>query len=481
MTEEGTTTEAYHMTTPFDNVRANCVRLEEIEETADFNLCSHYHTPTTKTKVTLPDGSRQCIAHDLTTKENLGIGKLVGQLYILDHTSFIVPKKIHDVSVFVSCEQLNSVLPSIEDSSAVLWHKHLGHASVEAIHCISSIKVKDFSSFSPCDEPHNYKQAVERPEWVEAMNQELLALENNDTWVVAPLPPGKKAIDCKRVYKLKLKDDGSTERSFSWPLQQLDINNAFLHGYLDGEIYMRPPEGYSIASGMVCRLKHSLYGLKQASRQWYQKFTLKLLVYGFSQSAYDHCLFLKGSGTDFIALIIYVDDVLLTGPSLKLLADVNAYLDAFFTIKDLGAARFFLGLQIAWSKEGLSLHQGKYIHDIISDAGLLDAKSTTMPLPASIKLSQEGGAALTDPEPYRRLVGRLLYLGFTRPDISHSVQQLSQLIQHPCETHWRAALHVIQYLKGTSTTGLFFHPPTPCNYRHFVTLIGPLAVTPIGP
>ncbi|KAL0307924.1 UNVERIFIED_CONTAM: hypothetical protein Sangu_3002700 [Sesamum angustifolium] len=135
---------------------------------------------------------KQLQVQDLTAKETLAIGKLVGQLYILDHTLFIVPKKIHDISF--SCEHLNFVLPSIDDNSAILWHKRLGHASVETIHHISSIKVNDFSSFCPCDEPHNYKQAVEGPKWGETMNQELLALEKNDTWAITPLPPGKKAI-----------------------------------------------------------------------------------------------------------------------------------------------------------------------------------------------------------------------------------------------------------------------------------------------
>ncbi|KAL0373953.1 UNVERIFIED_CONTAM: Retrovirus-related Pol polyprotein from transposon RE1 [Sesamum radiatum] len=157
----------------------------------------------------------------------------------------------------------------------------------------------------------------------------------------------------------------------------------------------------------------------------------------------------------------------LTGPSMDLLTDVELHLDGLFTIKDLGAARFFLGLQIARSDVGLHLHQSKYIHDIVSDAGLLDAKSVTTPFSLGLKLSQDSGAALFDPEPYRRLVGRLLYLGFTRPDISYCVQQLSQFIQQPCEGHSRAALHVVRYLKGTPTTGLFFPASNSFQLRAF--------------
>ncbi|KAL0427173.1 UNVERIFIED_CONTAM: Retrovirus-related Pol polyprotein from transposon TNT 1-94 [Sesamum latifolium] len=254
-------------------------------------------------------------------------------------------------------------------------------------------------SLSNLQEPHHYKQVVLRAEWVEAMHQELLALEKNDTWEVVPLPPGKTAIGCKWVYKLKLKDDGSVDRckarlvakgfnqvegvdyvevfspvakavtfrlflaiasAFSWPLQQLDINNAFLHGFLDEEIFMRPPEGYSVAPGMVCRLKRSLYGLKQASRQWNQEFTSKLVSYGFTQSANDHCLFIRGFGTTFVALLIYVDDVLLTGPSLDLLTSVKLYLDDLFTIKDLGAARFFLAFKLLVPMRGYTFIKARF-------------------------------------------------------------------------------------------------------------------------
>ncbi|KAL0409570.1 UNVERIFIED_CONTAM: Retrovirus-related Pol polyprotein from transposon RE1 [Sesamum radiatum] len=284
------------------------------------------------------------------------------------------------------------------------------------------------------------------------MRQEIRALEQNHTWKVTSLPPGKKPIRCRWVYKLKLKDDGSVERckarlvakgfsqvegvdyvdvfspvakavilrvflvvcsGSSWPLHQLDVNNAFLHGYLDEEIFMVPPEGYSVQPG-------------------------------------------QGTGDNFLALLVYIDDVQLTGPSYELIAEVKAYLHGLFTIKDLGLARYFLGLQIARSASGTNLNQAKYIQDILIDTGLSVAKAATTPLPQGLKLSADGGAVLSNPEPYRRLVGRLLYLGFTRPDISYNVQQLSQFLQKPCDEHWNTALHVVRYLKDTSSTGLFF-------------------------
>ncbi|KAL0431494.1 UNVERIFIED_CONTAM: Retrovirus-related Pol polyprotein from transposon RE2 [Sesamum radiatum] len=220
---------------------------------------------------------------------------------------------------------------------------------------------------------------------------------------------------------------------------------------------MSPPEGYTKAlQGQVCKLKRSLYGLKQASRQWNLELTTKLLDFGFHQSPHDHCLFVKRTDQYFLALLVYVDDILLTGSSISELDAVKAYLDHLFTIKDLGPAKYFLGLQLARSSHGFLITQTKYLTDILQDANLMDAKPAATPLPPGFKFSQEEGSLLPSPDSYRRLVGRLLYLGFSRPDISFAVQQLSQFLQHPRISHWSAAIHVLRYLRGTMSLGLFF-------------------------
>ncbi|KAL0397599.1 UNVERIFIED_CONTAM: Retrovirus-related Pol polyprotein from transposon RE2 [Sesamum calycinum] len=137
--------------------------------------------------------------------------------------------------------------------------------------------------------------------------------------------------------------------SHSWPVHQLDINNAFLHGFLDEEVYITPPDGYSAPPGQVCKLQRSLYGLKQASQQWNREFTLKFAEFGFKQSAHDHCLFIKPAPQGFVALLVYVDDILVMAPTEDLISEIKQYLDALFTIKDLGYAKYFLGLEIARS------------------------------------------------------------------------------------------------------------------------------------
>ncbi|KAL0373398.1 UNVERIFIED_CONTAM: Retrovirus-related Pol polyprotein from transposon RE1 [Sesamum radiatum] len=206
--------------------------------------------------------------------------------------------------------------------------------------------------------------------------------------------------------------------SNNWPIHQVDINNAFLYGSLDEEIYLSAPDGYRIATGKVCKLRRSLYGLKQASRQWNLELTNQLTSYGFTQSSHDHCMFTQHTTAGIIILLVYVDDVLITGPSQPHIDKVKHFLHFAFTIKDLGPAKYFLGLEIARSAAGLSVTQHKYIRDIILDAGLQDSKPAHTPLPLGLKLSIQDAAPLLDPEPYRRLIGRLLYLSFTRPDVS---------------------------------------------------------------
>ncbi|KAL2230632.1 UNVERIFIED_CONTAM: Retrovirus-related Pol polyprotein from transposon RE2 [Sesamum indicum] len=346
------------------------------------------------------------------------------------------------------------------------------------------------------NEPQSYIQACKDQHWVDAMNQELRALADNQTWVLTSLPPGKRTIGSRWVYKVKLKPDGTVDRykarlvakgynqiegidyldsffpvaksvtvclllslatSKSWPLLQLDVNNAFLHSHLEEDVYMEPPAGLlDVIPGQVCKLQNSLYGLKQASRQWNLELTTQLLAFGFRQSSHEHCLFIKRSASEFTVLLVYVDDIILTGSSEHALQSIKDHLHRLFTIKDLGPAKYFLGLEIARSSHGLHVSQHKYLLDILTDCSILNATPAPTPLPFGLKLVLDDGALLPDPGRYRHLVGRLLYLGFTRPNISFIVQQLSQFLQAPRTSHWDAALHVLRYLKGTSSTGLFF-------------------------
>ena len=220
------------------------------------------------------------------------------------------------------------------------------------------------------------------------MATKIVALEANNTWTLTPLPANKKPIGCKWVYKIKYKYDGSIERykarlvakgftqkeginytkTFShvskmvsikcllvvatvkgWYLDQLDVNNAFLHGNLSEEIYMALPLGFQSQGEMVCKLNKSLYGLKQASRQWFAKFSTTLIQLGFVQSKADYSLFTRQKGHCFMVLLVYVDDVLIACNDKEEVDQFKVLLDQKFKLKDLGDLRYFLGLEIARS------------------------------------------------------------------------------------------------------------------------------------
>ncbi|RVW97674.1 Retrovirus-related Pol polyprotein from transposon RE1 [Vitis vinifera] len=219
-----------------------------------------------------------------------------------------------------------------------------------------------------------------------SMQSELAALEANHTWSLTSLPPGKKPIGCRWVYKIKRHSDGTIERfkarlvakgytqlegidyhdTFSptakmitvrcllalaaaqnWSLHQLDVNNAFLHDDLHEEIYMSPPPGLRRqGENLVCHLHKSLYGLKQASRQWFAKFSTAIQAAGFVQSKADYSLFTCRKGKSFTALLIYVDDILITGNDVKAIVALKQFLHSHFRIKDLGDLKYFLGIEV---------------------------------------------------------------------------------------------------------------------------------------
>jgi hypothetical protein len=352
-------------------------------------------------------------------------------------------------------------------------------------------------------EPKTFIQASKHECWQNAMKAELDALSLNKTWTIVDLPAGKTPIGCRWVYRIKYHADGTIERykarlvakgftqmegvdyfeTFSpvaklttvrvllalaaakgWFLEQLDINNAFLHGDLNEEVYMSLPPGFEIpnsdCSSKVCRLHKSLYGLKQASRQWNHKLTTTLISLGYSQSQADHSLFVKASDSTFTALLVYVDDIVLTGNSMFEINYVKQILDNRFKIKDLGPLRFFLGLEVARTKAGISLNQRKYALELLNDSGNLATKPATTPCDPSTKLTNEGSTPYSDHTAYRRLIGRLIYLTHTRPDITFSVQQLSQYVSQPLESHFHAANRVLRYLKSAPSQGLFFPAST---------------------
>ncbi|PNX71839.1 putative copia-type protein [Trifolium pratense] len=254
-----------------------------------------------------------------------------------------------------------------------------------------------------------------------------------------------------------------------WPLYQLDVNTAFLHGDLNEEVYnMKPPPGLSLPSpNLVCKLQRSLYGLKQASRQWNTKLTDTLTSSGYIQSKSDYSLFTKQRSSGFTVILVYVDDLVLGGTDIDEITHIKTLLDTKFSIKDLGTLKDFLGFEVARTKAGISLCQTKYTLDLIKDAGLLGAKPCNTPMKPQLQLHKSSGEAISDPTTYRRLVGRLLYLTHTRPEIAYTVSKLSQFLAAPTNEHMLAEFHVLKFLKQSPGQGLFFSCDSPLNLKGF--------------
>lgn len=244
-----------------------------------------------------------------------------------------------------------------------------------------------------------------------------------------------------------------------WEIHQMDVNNVFLQGDLHDEVYMTVPQGF-IDTGnkqKACRLLKSLYGLKQASRQWNIKFTSVLISAGFTQSHHDYSLFIKKVVGKIVIVLVYVDDLLITGNDFQIIAETKLVLQTNFKIKDLGHLRFFLGIEFARNSTGIVMHQRKYVLELISDLGLSGTKPVHSPMELNVKFTTvafdkhigitTSDPPLQDPSGYQRLIGRLIYLTVTRPDICFSVQCLSQFMQNPKSSHMEAALRIVRYLK----------------------------------
>ncbi|XP_024641636.1 uncharacterized mitochondrial protein AtMg00810-like [Medicago truncatula] len=220
---------------------------------------------------------------------------------------------------------------------------------------------------------------------------------------------------------------------------------------------MKIPQGLEgIPPHKVCKLDKSLYGLKQASRKWYEKLSHFLISAGYASVTSDPTLFIKRTTSTITVLLVYVDDIVLAGNDLDEIQLIKNSLHNVFGIKDLGILKFFLGLEVAHSAKGITICQQQYCLDLLNKTGTLGCKPSSIPMDPSQRLHRDDSEPYVDASEYRALVGKLLYLTSTRPDISFTVQQLCQFLDSPTATHFKAAHKVLRYLKTSPGTGLFF-------------------------
>jgi hypothetical protein len=360
----------------------------------------------------------------------------------------------------------------------------------------------------PAEEPKCYSQASRFAEWRNAMSNEFSALMHNATWTLVPPSPCKNLVGCKWVFKIKRKSDGTIDRykaqlitkgfhqqpgidfgetyspvvkpttirlvlslavTNNWPIRQLDVQNAFLHGDLQEAVYMTQPPGFihPLKPHHVCHLRKALYGLKQAPRAWYSRLSSTLNEMGFRRSHADTSLFIHNMGSEFIYILIYVDDILVTGPNHSMIAQLIKRLQCDFVLKDLGPLTFFLGIEAIRVPLGLVLSQQRYITNLLKKTNMDKAKPVASPMSTIAQLSLFNGDSFSDMTLYRIVVGSLQYLSLTRPDISFAVNKVCQFMHKPTVHHWSAVKRILRYLQQTLSLGLLIRKDSSTNLQAF--------------
>ncbi len=408
------------------------------------------------------------------------------------HSSSVVQPTQHSIAVDRPRRQINPPKRLIEECNIAAY----------ALSCAEEVEGNA--------EPSNYNEAITSADcnnWMTAMQDEMESLEKNGTWDLVKLPKEKKHVRCKWIfkrkegispneaarYKARLVAKGysqipgidyndvfspvvkhSSIRTLlsivamrDYELEQLDVKTAFLHGELDEDIYMDQPEGFVIPGkeDFVCKLKKSLYGLKQSPRQWYKRFDSFMLSNGFKRSNYDSCVYLKTVNGSAIYLLLYVDDMLIAAKDKSEIAKLKSQLSNEFEMKDLGAAKKILGMEIIRDRKAgkLYLSQQGYIEKVLRRFNMHDAKPVSTPLAAHFKLSSalcpesEYDIEYMSRVPYSSAVGSLMYaMVCSRPDLSHALSVVSRFMANPGKEHWKAVQWIFRYLRGSSNACLQF-------------------------
>lgn len=348
--------------------------------------------------------------------------------------------------------------------------------------------------------PTTYKEAMsskEADKWQKAMNDEMSALGENETFELTTLPPDRKAVGGKWVYTVKSGPNGEQQHkaryvakgysqiqdidyqeTFSptarmtsirtlvhlavqndWEVHQMDVKAAFLNAPIDVELYVEQPEGYEVKSKsgkkLVLKLNKSLYGLKQSGRNWNTKLHEQLLEQGFAQSRVDPCVYTKDLNQptgDQAVIVVWVDDILIAASNASFMKAIKVKMNLTFKMKDLGKVSWFLGIQFLHDpRDGsITMSQSQYIEKLLLKFGMHDCKPKYTPCDVNLNKFCDEPAEPADEKMYKEMVGSLIYLmTATRPDLCYIVTRLSQYMARPTLNHMIAAKHVLRYLKAT--------------------------------
>ncbi|KAI3667612.1 hypothetical protein L6452_42678 [Arctium lappa] len=354
-----------------------------------------------------------------------------------------------------------------------------------------------FSSFLSSLEPKKAAEALRDPFWISAMQDELLQFERNKVWRLIPLPKGKSVIGTKWVFRNKKDEAGVVVRNKArlvakgycqqegidydetfapvarieairiflayaahknFTVYQMDVKSAFLNGVLHEEVYVAQPEGFIDPHhpDHVYVLDKALYGLKQAPRSWYETLTKFLLASGFKKGTVDTTLFLKRQGDDLILIQIYVDDIIFGSTNPKFCKNFSKIMETKFEMSMMGELNFFLGLQVKQLPEGIFINQAKYIKDILKKFNMSDSSVMKTPMATGTLLDADPSGKPVDQKVYRSMIGSLLYLTASRPNIMFATCFCARYQSNPKESHLTAVKRILKYLKGSPNLGLWY-------------------------
>ena len=346
-------------------------------------------------------------------------------------------------------------------------------------------------------EPKNFKEANQEPNWISAMQEELMQFKRNQVWELVDRPIGRKIIGTKWVFRNKMDENGNVirnkarlvaqgynqqegidfEETFApvarlesirmllayasnkgFTLFQMDVKSAFLNGFIEEEVYVEQPPGFidPNLSNHVYKLNKALYGLKQAPRSWYDRLSTFLINNGFKRGKNDTTLFTKNESDEILLVQIYVDDIIFGSTNLKLSNEFANLMSSEFEMSMMGELNFFLGLQIKQLPDGIFINQAKYAKELIKKFGMEESKCSPTPMATNLYLDVDEAGQPVDITQYRAMIGSLLYLTASRPDILFSVCLCARFQANPKESHLKALKRVLKYVKGTQSLGLWY-------------------------
>jgi hypothetical protein len=235
----------------------------------------------------------------------------------------------------------------------------------------------------------------------------------------------------------------------------MDVKSAFLNGYINKEVYIEQPPGFEDGKkpNHVYKLKKTLYGSKQAPRAWYERLTDFLLSKGFIMDKVETTLFTMNIGKDLFVLQIYVDDIIFGSTNQDFYEEFEKMMTNEFEMSMIGELSYFLSLQIKQLKNSTFMSQGKYIKDMLKKFGMNEAKAISTPMKINDNLDSDASGNMVDQKLYRSMIGNLLYVTTSRPDVMFSVCMCARLQASPRDSHLKATKRILRYLKHTQNVG----------------------------